>query len=67
MTALARFYMQAAQKVIARAQDARPLDGSGIQPFGSFESYRPMHGFSKMEAAPEGPGLNSLEAGGLVR
>ena len=69
LTTLARFYMEAAQTVVARAREARPMERSGLQPFGAVGSYRPMQGFSKMNPVPEEPGLDSLgvQAVGLVR
>ena len=69
MTQLARFYLAAAEKVVSRASEARPIDGSGLKRFGSVISYRPLRGFPQADVKAACDGVDSLatNAGGLSR
>ena len=64
MTELARFYKTAAEAVVSRASEARPLDGSGLTRFGAVRSYRPLRGFSEPDVAPASDGANLLTKNG---
>ena len=64
MTELARFYKTAAEAVVSRASEARPLDGSGLTRFGAVGSYRPLRGFSQSDVARASDGANLLTKNG---
>ena len=64
MTELARFYKTAAEAVVSRASEARPLDGSGFTWFGAVVSYRPLRGFSQPDVAPASDGAILLTKNG---